>query len=161
MFQIESDFYGRWTGGNLFVGTEYWKSTSNNPLVERRTRKEARIKLTLSCNKCNHSHANKPACEDDHLHVKNKVCKVTFRLALLFKGQDTEYTTVKWPIEDYYELMSVRIKDRADTAQNLISPILCTLVGPGTIHMKSRFIWPKYCFVSKKFDFNCKRYFSS
>ena len=36
--------------------------------------------------------------------------------------------------------MAVRIKDRADRAQNLISPILCTLVGPGTIHMKSRFI---------------------
>ena len=37
--------------------------------------------------------------------------------------------------------MSVRIKDRTDRDQNLISPILCTLVGPGTIHMKSRFIW--------------------
>ena len=36
--------------------------------------------------------------------------------------------------------MSVRIKDGADRAQNLISLILCTLVGPGTIHMKSRFI---------------------
>ena len=36
--------------------------------------------------------------------------------------------------------MSVRIKDRADRAQNLISLILCTLVSPGTIHMKSRFI---------------------
>ena len=38
--------------------------------------------------------------------------------------------------------MSVRIKDRADRAQNLISLILCTSVGPGTIHMKSRFICP-------------------
>ena len=36
--------------------------------------------------------------------------------------------------------MSVRIKDRADRAQNLISLILCTLVGPGTIHMRSKFI---------------------
>ena len=34
----------------------------------------------------------------------------------------------------------MRIKDRADRAENLISLILCTLVGPGTIHMKSRFI---------------------
>ena len=37
--------------------------------------------------------------------------------------------------------MSVRIKDPVDRAQNLISPTICTLVGPGTIHMKSRFIW--------------------
>ena len=33
--------------------------------------------------------------------------------------------------------MSVRIKDRADRAQNLISLILCTLVD---LHMKSGFI---------------------
>ena len=32
------------------------------------------------------------------------------------------------------------LKDRADRAQNLISHMLCTLLGPGTIHMKSRFI---------------------
>ena len=32
------------------------------------------------------------------------------------------------------------LKDRADRAQNLISLILCTLVDPGTIHMKSGFI---------------------
>ena len=38
--------------------------------------------------------------------------------------------------------MSVRIKDREDRAQNLISLILCTLVGLVTIHIKSRFIWP-------------------
>ena len=30
--------------------------------------------------------------------------------------------------------MSVRIKDRADRAQCLISLILCTLVGPGTTY---------------------------
>ena len=32
------------------------------------------------------------------------------------------------------------LKDRADRAQNLISLILCTLVGPGGMHMKPRFI---------------------
>ena len=32
------------------------------------------------------------------------------------------------------------LKDRADRAQNLISHMLCTLLGPGTVHMKSRFI---------------------
>ena len=41
------------------------------------------------------------AREDDHLHMQNKkVCNKTRSppASLLFKGQGTEPTTVKWPI---------------------------------------------------------------